>query len=256
VTGINDAVRMEWVRTASVRTTYLLVGTAAAAGVFIDVMIAALALSGPLTPSRTSAALTGGGDVMPVSVVGAVLAVLGAATVSHDYRFGLLPLVLTAQPRRVVAVAGRLVVLAAVAVGTAAVVSLLSAGACLALARPPSLDTTALRVVVWHAGLCVLWSWLGAALTWLTRSAGATTAVILIGTLFVEPSLTLAADQATPDARRAVLWLPFAAARQGLGRDLLAGPDTIGALCATAVFAATTACLLALAVLLVARRDA
>jgi hypothetical protein len=51
-------------------------------------------------------------------------------------------------------------------------------------------------------------------------------------------------------------WLPFAAGRQALGRQLWSDVDTLGALAGGAVFAAVTLVVLALGWTLVQRRDA
>lgn len=256
MTRLGDTVRMEGVRVSTARATYVLLFLAVVVSAVIALMIALLAPPGPLAPSRTSAALTAGGDAMPLSTVGSMLAMLGAVTVGHDYRFGLLPAVLIAQPRRVVAVAGRLAVLALVAVALAGAVSLLAAGVCWGVGRSPAHDPVTLRVVGWHAGVCVLWAWLGAGLGWILRGTAAVVSLLLLGSLLVEPGIAVAAEaRGTPGSVAAARWMPFAAARQALGRGLAAGPDTIGALAGTAVLAAVTAVVLGLACLLVQRRD-
>lgn len=257
MTRLGDTVRMEGVRVFTARASYVVLAVTMVLSGVIALMIALLALPGPLSPSRVSAALTSGGDAMPVSTVGAMSAVLGILTVGHDYRFGLLRTVFTAQPGRGIALAGRLVVLGSVAAGLAFTVGLLGAVVCWLVGRVPSCDLTTLRVLAWHAGLCVLWAWLGAGLAWVVRNTGGALALLFVGPLLVEPALAVAADvAATPDAQAAVRWLPFTAARQALGRSFAAGPDTIGALAGAAVFGGLTALVLALACTLVLRRDA
>lgn len=255
---LRDAVRMEARRLTTARVTYLLVGLALLLGSVIALLIALVApVDTPLAPTRTSAAVTAGGDAVPLSVVGGLAALLGVVTVGHDYRYGLLRAVLTAQPRRGFVVAARLAVLAGVAAAAAAAVSVLGAAVAWLTGRAPSADPATLRVAAAHVVLAVLWAWLGAGLAWVLRSSGGALALLLLGPLLVEPVLTVIAEtEGSPGARGLVRWLPFAAARQALGRPLGPGPDTIGALAGTAVFAGVTVLVLALAWLLVQRRDA
>ncbi|HEY6797795.1 MAG TPA: hypothetical protein VI248_24225 [Kineosporiaceae bacterium] len=250
-----DAVRMEAVRLRTVRSTYVLVTLATGLGALVALLLALLLRVGPMSGEDTAVVLTDGGDAAPVSLVGVTVALLGVVTVSHDYRYGLVRAVLLAQPRRVVLVAARLLVLSAVAVGVTTVATLLAAGACLASGHAPTLDGATLRVLLLHAGVVIGWAWLGAGLTWLLRHAAGVVAVLLACPLALEPALLLASrfDQAAL-LRPVVRWLPFSAARQALAHDLAA--DGAAVLPSAATFAAFAVAAAGLAVLLVRHRDA
>jgi ABC-2 type transport system permease protein len=252
---------METRRITTVRATYVVVVAALAAGGVIALMIALLAPPDTtLAPARTSAALTAGGDSVPMSVVGALVALLGVVTVGHDYRFGLLRAVLAAQPRRGVAVAARMIVLALASALTAAGVSVIGASVCWLLGRVPAHDPTTLRVLGTHVVVSVLWAWLGAGLGWVLRSTAGAVSLLLLGPLLVEPVLSVLADAGGGGGgtvgSSVLRWLPFAAGRQALGRQLWSDADTVGALAGGAVFGGATLVVVALAWLLVVRRDA
>lgn len=257
--ALRDTIRMEARRVASVRVTYVLVGLAFVTGGVIALLIGLVAPPGTgLASPRTTAALTAGGDSLPLSVVGGFVALLGVVSVGHDYRFGLLPAVLVAQPRRGLVLVGRAVVLAAVAGTCALGVSLIGVAVCWMVGRPPAHDAVTLRVVATHAAVAVVWAWLGAGLTWVLRSTAGAVSVLLLGPLLVEPLLSLLGGGGTggSDVDALLRWLPFAAARQALGRQVLADADSIGALAGGGVFALFTLAVLALGCALVSRRDA
>lgn len=256
--GLRDTVRMEIRRMATVRTSYLITGAAVLLGGVIALLIALLAPEDTsLTPTRTTAALTAGGDTLPMSVVGGLMALLGIASVGHDYRFGLGPALFTVQPRRGVVMGARLSVLAAVAAAAALAVAVIGVAVCWVLGRPPAHDMTTMRVTAAHIVLAVLWAWLGAGLGWVLRSSAGAVSLLLLGPLVAEPLLTVLGEaEGSPGTRDALRWLPFTAARQALGRQFLGDVGTIGALAGGLVFAGVTGLLVAGAWLLVQRRDA
>lgn len=257
IAALRDALRMEVRRITSVRSTVVLAAVTSFAGAVVALMIALLAPDGTtLARGRTVAALTAGGDSMPMSVVGGLMAVLGVLAVGQDYRYRLLPAVFAAAPRRGAVVAARLIVLGVVATGVAVSVSVLGAAICGLLGRPPTHDVATLRVVAAHVVLSVLWAWLGAGLTWLSRSSAASVSVLLLGPLLVEPLISLlGAVDDSPGLHSVLRWLPFAAARQALG-PLHGTAETLGALAAGAEFTAVTLVVVAGGWLVVRRRDA
>jgi ABC-2 type transport system permease protein len=243
-----SAVRMEVVRLGTVRSTYLLLGMAVGSGSLIGLLVALLTPAGNLGGEDTATVVTAGGDVMPLSVVGVLMGVLAALTVSHDYRYGLVRAVLTAVPSRGTLLAARLVVLSALAVATAVLVSAFGATLGAVAGRRPLLDGATLRVVAFHAVVAVGWVWLGAALGWLLRHAAGVVALMLVLPLFVEPVLLLVSRfQDAGGLRPIVTWLPFTAAREALGRQLLGADGAVGALPAAIAFTGTAGLAVALA---------
>jgi len=252
-----NAVRMEVRRLATVRSTSVLLATAVVLGALVCLAASTLLGAGAMSGDDTATVLTAGGDAAPLSVVGALLGVLGAVTVSHDYRYGLARVVLVAVPRRGVLVAARLAVLAVLAGTAATSASTVGAALCVAAGRRPLLDATTLRVLAFQVVVVAAWSWLGAALGWLLRHAAGVVAVLLVLPLVVEPVLIVASKfDGAAFLGPVVPWLPFAAARAALGRQLGSADGAVGALPALAAFGAATALLLGVAWLRVRRADA
>jgi len=254
--ALTDAVRMETRRVATVRSSYLVTGIAVFGGAVIALMTALLAPEHTaLSRSRTVAALTAGGDGVPMSPVGGLLAILGVLSVGQDYRYRLLPAVFTAVPRRVAVVLARLTVLGVLALAVATVTSLVGAAICSLLGRTPAHDRGTLRVVGTFWVLSVLWTWLGAGLTWILRSSAGSVSVLLLGPLLVEPLILLLGSAGSSALRHRLSWLPFAAARQALG-PMRGTATTLGALAAGVVFTLVTLAVVALGTLFVRRRSA
>jgi hypothetical protein len=255
--SLRDTVRMEAVRLSTLRSTYLLVGFAVLVGGLIAVLVALVAPARPLSQAATAAALTAGGDSVPLTTIGWLLAALGMITVGHDYRYGLWRAVLTAQPLRTMVVVARLLVLAVTGSLVATLTSALGAGLCWLVGRAPTLDRVTLRVAAAHVVITVLWAWLGAGLTWVLRSTAAVVSVLLVVPLMLEPGVTLlslAAESA--DLTAVARWLPFSAARQALLLRWAPDGANLGALVGGLTFALTTAVVVVLGWLLLRRRDA
>ena len=125
-----DALRYEWVRLWSIRSTYWLIGIAIGIQLVLSLIIAwQLPSSGPLS---------GGDDVFAILVtIGAslgsaplliayILGLVGVFSMGHEYRHGMIRATLTALPSRLTVLMAKVVVAALVA-GTAAVVCVLIA---------------------------------------------------------------------------------------------------------------------------------
>jgi ABC-2 type transport system permease protein len=177
--------------------------------------------------------------------------------VSQDYRYGLIRAVLTVQPRRSVLFGTRLALLGLLGASVAAVTSLLTAGICWVADRPPASDPTTLRLVGSHVVLAVLWTWLGAGLTWLMRAATGPLAVLLVVPLLVEPVLAAVSqvDQFSL-LRPLVRVLPFTAGHQLLSVETARSAEAVGALLGGALFCGYLVVLLAGAWLSLTSRDA
>lgn len=256
-TPMRDTLRMEAVRLRTVRSTGVLSVAAVGVTALLAVLMALVSPMGPLDEVSTTVALTAGAPLAPMALVGLLFGVLGVLQVGHDYRFGLARAVLMAQPRRSRVMVARLGVLAAVSAGVALLGVIVGAGLCWLLGRPGAIDLVTARVVVGYLLVVVLWSWLGAGLTWVVRSSAGALVVLLLLPLLVEPALTLAAEaDRLAFVRPAAAWLPFGAAREALSVDLLPVGDALGALLGVGVFAGFTAVVLALGWLSLARRDA
>ena len=231
--GFDAALRLEWVRLLTLRSTFLVVLLAFGLGAAVAVVIAAAVRGEPLDPEVGAVVLTSGGALVPLPLAAVLMAVLGVLAVGHDYRHGLVRPLLAAVPQRSALVLARLYVMT----GVAAVVTVLSMVANAGLAflvtgeRPP-LDAGVLRATGGYVLLVVLWTWLGAGATWLVRSTPAVLTGLFLVPLLVEPLVQGLTELDTlawlaPVAR----WLPFAAGRtmvltpspgDGAGGDLTA----------------------------------
>jgi ABC-2 type transport system permease protein len=227
--GFDAALRMEWVRLTTLRSTMLLTFVALGLGALVALVVAAAVRGEPLDAEIGAVLLTSGGALVPLPLAALLMAVLGVLAVGHDYRHGLVRPVLAAVPQRSALVLARLYVVT----GVAAVVSAASMAAnagigFLVTGERPPLDGGVLRAMAGYVLLVVLWAWLGAAATWLLRSTAAVLTGLFLVPLVVEPliqGLTLldTLSWLAPAAR----WLPFTA-----GRTMLLTPgasDATGA---------------------------
>lgn len=236
LSGLVDALRLERVRLTTVRSTWVIVGTALGLGVLVSAVIASLG-SVERDPTLTSLVVTTGADITPLPFAAAMMGVLGVLSVGHDYRYGLARATLLVQPNRSALVAARLAVLTAVSV------AVVSAGFALNLAVGMLLSrgAMALNSAVWgtflgYLLLTVLWSWLGAAGTWLLRATVPTLTILLIVPLLVEPIIRMLALLNELSWLRPIAdWLPFTAGR-AMASAASEGPGGMSQVTAGAVF--------------------
>jgi ABC-2 type transport system permease protein len=251
--AVADALRLEWVRLHTVRSTFVLAGASVLLGVLVSALIASLGGTGR-DPALTALVLTAGADVTPLPLAAVLMGVL---SVGHDYRFRLVRATLLVQPRRSALVLARLVVLAAtsVAVGVAGMLLSLAVGILLSHGAM-ALDGNALRAAVGYLVLAVLWSWLGAAGTWLLRATVPVLTILLVTPLAGEPILQVLSQlDGLAWLRPLVHWLPFAAGR-ALASAVSAGAGGMGQVEGGAVFGLFVLAILVAGVLAFHRRDA
>lgn len=193
--GFPGAVRSEWTKLRTLRSTWVTLALATALSVGLAALIgstlgdASPDGGGPpasVAADPTAALLTG------TAIASLVLGVLGALTVSSEYATGTVRASLTAVPRRVTVLLAKALVLTAV---TAVAGGVMSAGAfwlgssLLSNGLSASWsDPGVVPAVVGNTGYLVAVALLGAALGWLLRSTpGAIT--VLVALVFVVPPL-------------------------------------------------------------------
>ncbi|MEV0716608.1 hypothetical protein [Asanoa sp. NPDC050611] len=209
---MTDALRFEWVRLRTLRSTYWLIGFALVLNAVIALMIAWLE---PDDPPRdlVVAAVTGGGSNLPVPMAVVLLAALGVLASGHEYRYGTIQPTLTAVPQRIRLFTAKVLVVGAAALAVTAVSILVN----VAVTRPfwasmPSLtDVTVFGYLL----LGVLWAVLGVALGQLLRGVPGALVVLLVTPMIVEQlifrlSYAPALDWLLPVVR----YLPFTAGLQ------------------------------------------
>jgi ABC-2 type transport system permease protein len=213
--GFDAALRLEWVRLTTLRSTLLMVLLAFGLGAAVALVVATAVRDEPLDAEVGAVLLTSGGALVPLPLAAVLMAVLGVLAVGHDYRHGLVRPLLAAVPQRSALVLARLYVVTAVAATVTVLSMVANAGiAFLVIGQRPPLEPGVLRASGGYVLLVVLWTWLAAGATWLVRSTAAVLTGLFLVPLVMEPlvqSLTVL-DTLTwlePVAR----WLPFAAGR-------------------------------------------
>lgn len=210
-----DALRLEWMRAFTVRSTFVLVAAAMLIGAAASALIAGLGNGSDPDPTLSTMVLTSGADLVPLPFTATFMGVLGTLAVGHDYRYGLSRALLVAQPGRSALMAARLVVLGVISAAVAGAGMVLNGGiGVLTSGMSYTLDAGVAASAVGYVLLTVLWAWLGAASTWVLRSTIPVLTVLLVVPLVVEPLLQLLSqDENLAWLRPVVHWLPFAAGR-------------------------------------------
>ena len=214
MSALADAVRMEWVRVRTVRSTVVLLGLALLLPAAIAVLVG-LNSRAPLDASQVVAGLTAGSGFTPLPLPAVFAGVLGVLSVGHDYDHGTIRAVLTAVPRRSASAdgapgcRGRSVAVAAV-VGLA-----LDAVALRVALRPATPWTAPAAALAGYVLLLVLWALVGAALALLMRATTGPIVVLLVWPLMVEPLLGLLLSSERLAALNPLArYLPFQAGRR------------------------------------------
>lgn len=263
------ALRYEWRRLVTLRSTWWLIGIGAVVTLGLAVVIA-IALSTVDTSEaddyQLGAVATQGAAVGGVPLLTAYLfALLGVFCFGHEYRHGMIRATLTAVPSRAAVFAAKVVVTAAVAFVVGAGVTLLSAGiAVLVLSGIEGEGGTALELALGVGIYTALFALVGLALASLFRNQVAALVVVLVTPTVVEGIVQgiLVIPSGFDDIQFLARYLPFDAGSQLYVQlspdDLLdvLGYDPYGAVGGGLVFATFTVVLLGLAAALFVRRDA
>jgi ABC-type transport system involved in multi-copper enzyme maturation permease subunit len=261
------ALRFEWVRLCTLRSTYWLIASALAVNATAAFLVASVTRNDPLNSDIVGTALTSGGANPPVPLAAVFMAVIGILATGHEYRYGTIQPTLTAIPRRSTVLAAKIIVVAAVAAAFALVsmitniaVGMVFWGGFPDLASHP-LDEALPGYLV----LVLLWAALGTALGQLFRGVASPLILILAVPLVVEQlvfrlSFIPALDWWQP----AVKFLPFLAGQQlinisgeAAGTTVAgSGFDLFDRWASGGVFAAFVVIILIVARTLFERRDA
>jgi ABC-2 type transport system permease protein len=250
-----DALRFEWVRIRTVRSTYWLIAAALALNVVVAFSVAWATRDEPLNPELVGAVVTGGGPLSPVPFAAVFLAVIGIFATGHEYRYGTVQPTLTTVPQRSTLLTAKLVVLGATAVVVTAVSLLVNVLTALVVwGEVPGLMSQALPG---YLVLVLLWTVLGAALAQLFRGVPSALVVIMVVPLIVEQlvislSFVPALDWLAP----AIRFLPFTAGQQLVAIRESTEVAFLDRWASGGVFAVFVAAVLAIAWTMFTRRDA
>ena len=252
---MSDALKFEWGRIRTVRSTYWLIAAALALNVVVALLVSYTTRGDRLDPELVGAVATGGGPLSPVPFAAVFLAVIGIFATGHEYRYGTVQPTLTTVPRRSAILGAKLVVLAVTAV-VVTVVSLLAnvLTALLVWGAVPGLMTQALPG---HLLLVLLWTVLGAALAQLFRGVPSALVVILVVPLVVEQLvISLSFVPSLGWLAPAIKFLPFTAGQQLVALTESTEIEFLDRWVSGGVFAVFVAAVLTAAWTLFTRRDA
>lgn len=256
---LGDALRFEWVRIRTVRSTYWLIASALLVNIAVALLVAILERDEPRTEVTVGIVVTGGAPGFAVPFIGVFLAIIGILATGHEYRYGTIQPTLTTVPQRSTLLTAKLVVLIATALIVAAA-SLITtiAAALLVWGDVPGLTDRPLSAVIpGFLLLAPLWTVLGAALAQLCRGVPAALVVILAVPLIAEQAiLALSNVPALHWLAPAVKFLPFTAGQQLISLGGQAELEFFDRWLSGGVFATFIAIILALAWTLFTRRDA
>jgi ABC-2 type transport system permease protein len=107
---MTDALRYEWVRLRTLRSTWWLIGLAFAPAMLLE--LHALTLKGDVTVVDYGDILTAGG--LGAFLVAILLSMIGIFAIGHEYRYGTIRPTLTALPQRSTVMAAKVLVVLAV----------------------------------------------------------------------------------------------------------------------------------------------
>ncbi len=256
MSAVADAARMEWVRLRTLRSTYVLTGTALTLAAGIAVLVG-LNSREHLDRAVIVQGLTAGAPYLPLTA--AFAGILGVLAVGHDYSFGLARPVLTTVPRRSALLAGRLAVLlgaaGALALGSLALNAVGLAGG---LGHGFDVGGTTWRPLAGYVLQLLLWALLGAGLTLVLRTITGAVVILLVVPTIGEPILAAALSTERLQALNPVVrYLPFRAGLAIVNPNPLADdPQALTRLQSGLLFTAFAAVVLALGWTAFVRRDA
>ncbi|MGH8774780.1 MAG: ABC transporter permease [Jiangellaceae bacterium] len=190
---MTDALRFEWMRIRTLRSTYWLIGLAIllSAAVALIIAIATRNDDNPLDAVTVGNVLTGGGG-FAIPFVPIFMTIIGIFATGHEYRHGTIQPTLMAIPQRSRLLTAKILVVAAVAV--VAVVLSLAVNLVIGLifwGEMPSLGGDPLnQALPGYVVYAVLSGVLGLALALLFRSLPAAIVVVFVVPLVVEGLIT------------------------------------------------------------------
>ncbi|HLU28224.1 MAG TPA: hypothetical protein VKZ65_07270 [Glycomyces sp.] len=128
---MRDALRYEWTRLTTLRSTYWLIGVGLLCSALIAVIFGLAAGDDPLDPEILSASINGGA-AFGIPFLAVFMAIIGIFSTGHEWRHGTIQPTLTALPQRSRLIAAKIAVVAAATLAVTLVSILLNLGVVLA----------------------------------------------------------------------------------------------------------------------------
>ncbi|PSL08370.1 hypothetical protein CLV30_101341 [Haloactinopolyspora alba] len=258
---MTDALRFEWVRIRTLRSTYWLIALGLVITAGVALIIAIAQRDDAVDAQLATSVLTGGAEF--ATFIPIFMAIIGIFATGHEYRHGTIQPTLTAIPQRSRLLLAKIIVVAVTAVIVVALSVLINLVIGMIFwGEAPTLESPFTDAVVGYFVLVVLYAILGLALAQLFRGVPSALVVLLVTPLLVESlisglSLVPALDWLQP----ALKFLPFSAGSRLLATqpyDPQGGPefDYLDRWASGGVFAVFVAIILVIAWTLFKKRDA
>ncbi|WP_205323852.1 hypothetical protein [Glycomyces sp. YM15] len=208
-----DALRFEWTRLRTLRSTYWMVGSGLVASAAIPLTLGIAAGEEPLNADSVNLGLNGGASfVIPFLAV--FMAVIGIFATGHEYRHGTIQPTLTALPQRSRLILAKILTMTALTAAVTLVSIAINATLMLAFwgGAPGLFDDPVRSALLGYVAYNVIYTLVGLGLGLLFRGVPSALVVIflmplIIETLFVGLTMVPALDWLAPVVR----FLPFTA---------------------------------------------
>ncbi|SEF15440.1 ABC transporter permease [Jiangella alba] len=258
---MSSALRFEWVRLRTLRSTYWLSGIGVLITAGVAFIIAYATRNDPLDDDITAQVLTGGAEF--ATFIPVFMSIIGVFSTGHEYRHGTIQPTLTAIPQRSRLLLAKIIMVSIWSAVVVAVSLAVNLGLGLIFwGEMPSFGSPIDQVIPGYFVLVILYAICGLALAQLFRGVPSAIVVLLVTPLLVEGlisglSLVPALDWLQP----ALKFLPFSAGARLLATspyEANGGPDFdyLSRWESGGVFAAFVAIILAVAWYLFKKRDA
>jgi ABC-2 type transport system permease protein len=269
---MNDALRYEWARIRTIRSTWWLTGSALAVALVISVLVGWVGHHDFSRHGASAEDVKGFGPFLVTqfaasgqipSLVGFLVAMIGIFAWGHEYRHGMIRASLTALNSRPALWVAKYVVVA-LWVAVVSLVAMLMSGliGLVFLSEWVSVfNGETWTVIGWQTVSSVLLTWLAMAFTALTRSQAFALVAIFLWPLLIESlfNLFFLLVPGLRDQQEVLRFLPFASQRRMV--DVLTDAtstfgDPLSAVGGALVFGGLTVVLMAASYALFAKRDA
>lgn len=262
---MSDALRFEWARIRTIRSTYWLFGLGVVVTAVIAGILAYVFRNDERGVEMDAFVLLGGGEF--ATFIPIFVAIMGIFATGHEYRYGTIQPTLTTLPQRSALLSAKLLVVVAVAIALVAVSLAVNLGlAALFWGELPDLGRSPMNAVIpGYFVYIVLNAILGVGLGQLFRGVPSAIVVLLVTPLVVEGLITGLSNVPALDWLVPVVkFLPFTAGARLIATtpaDEAFGPNSaqyeiFDRWAAGGVFAVFVAIILAVAWFLFQKRDA
>jgi ABC-2 type transport system permease protein len=257
-----DALRYEWTRLTTLRSTYWLVGIGLVAAAAIPVIFGFTATEDDLIPEFIALAINGGAS-FGIPFLAVFMAVIGIFSTGHEYRHGTIQPTLTALPQRSRLILAKILVVSAATIVVTAVSMALNAGVVLVFFGevPGLFDDPVRTALLGYMAYTLIYTLAGLGLGLLFRGVPSALVVIFLMPLIIENVVVgLTQVPALDWLIPVVKFLPFTAGSllMAVGESMSMGTDYdfFGRWGSGGVFAAFAGAIIAAAWILFKKRDA